>query len=249
MKVHSLHWLLIFLIGIFSATLCFAARGQFALVYDGDGACREGCWQSAAKMAEQAGFKVRFINANTWSEDKFYDVALWIHPGGQSATAATTMTHEQKSRLRKFVADGGGYVGFCAGAFIASAGIRKAKGDVLKPVETFQLIPLLTTLYPEKRAEAVIYPIDWLGTERYLYWEGGPYFEIEKQETVEVIARYSSGEPVTVRNTYGKGRVFVTGLHPEAPESWRTYFKLNDPDGLDYILAEQMIHWVTEQGY
>jgi glutamine amidotransferase-like uncharacterized protein len=248
-KARTLAILILAMHALFTSTPCFASLRQIALVYDGDGACKEGCWQSAALMAERLGFTVRFINATTWSEEKFQDAALWIHPGGKSATAAATMTADQKLRLRKFVADGGGYVGFCAGAFIASAGIRKAKGDVLKLVETFQLVPLVATLYPEKRAEALIFPIHWMGSDRYLYWEGGPYFEIEKDtpSAVEIIARYPSGEPVTVRNHYGKGRVYVTGLHPEAPEAWRTYFKLSDPDGLDYILTEQMIHWVTEQ--
>lgn len=43
---------------------------------------------------------------------------------------------------------------------------------------------------------------------------------------------------------YGNGKVFITGLHPEAPQSWRTYYGINDSDGLDFDLVDEMISWV-----
>jgi hypothetical protein len=48
-----------------------------------------------------------------------------------------------------------------------------------------------------------------------------------------------------VRASYGEGRVSVSGVHPEAPQWWRDYYKLQDSDGLDYDLAVGMIRWAA----
>ena len=48
----------------------------------------------------------------------------------------------------------------------------------------------------------------------------------------------------TAAAMYGNGKVFITGLHPEAPQSWRTYYGINDSDGLDFDLVDEMISWV-----
>ena len=61
-----------------------------------------------------------------------------------------------------------------------------------------------------------------------------------------MIAYYPNHQVAAARATYGKGKVFVTGLHPEAPQDWRDYYHLNDPDGSDEDLAVEMINWVTQ---
>ena len=80
---------------------------------------------------------------------------------------------------------------------------------------------------------------------RSVYWEGGPYFILAPQYGVEVIAQYPDQTPAAVRTSFGHGRVFVSGPHPEAPQKWRDYFNLEDPDGLDADLAQDMVEWAA----
>lgn len=239
----------ILLLGSFAAKAQVKTEAPVALVYNGDGACPEGCAKAAAEVAIRLGFVVRAINAGNWQERAFQGAQVWIQPGGKSHLVAKALSHEQKERLRRFVASGGGYVGFCAGGFFAS---QTVKGDesAQQPVEMLNLVPLQSALY-QNEADALILPIQWAGIDRFLYWEGGPYFvtdtpPLAPSPAIEVVARYPEGQAVTLKTTYGRGRVFVTGLHPEAPQFWRDYYHLTDPDGLDTDLAGQMIQWVSE---
>ena len=219
-----------------------------ALVYDGAGACAEQCVDAAADAARNAGFSVRYINAHTWSEALFKGAAVWVQPGGKSHVVAATLTESQKNRIRRFVASGGGYAGFCAGGFFASASYLGNEKNPA-PVPMLGLVPLQTDVF-DNPLDADILAIDWLGATHYFYWEGGPYFVPPPSPLagIELIGHYSNGQIAALRTTYGTGRVFVTGFHPEAPASWRSYYKLVDPDGLDVQFASEMIDWAASKG-
>ena len=84
-----------------------------------------------------------------------------------------------------------------------------------------------------------------MGSERYLYWEGGPYFR-NMPSSVEQTGSYPNGTNAAIRTTFGKGRIWITGLHPEAPQWWKDDSKQADPDGDDRDIVASMLHWVTE---
>ena len=58
------------------------------------------------------------MNTKNWDEQKLNGAAVWIQPGGHSDQVAKAMSHQQKQRLRKFIADGGGYVVFAPADFL-----------------------------------------------------------------------------------------------------------------------------------
>lgn len=218
-----------------------ANDSKLALIYQGPGSCEEGCSEAAREMATLAGFKTKFIGPGEVSAEVFQGASIWIQPGGKSSLTSKTMAPELKENIRRFVSTGGGYVGFCAGGFFATEWIADRK------VQGLGILPGTNALYQEK-AEAVIFPIQWHGA-RQVYWEGGPYFlpPQEKQNApYEVMATYPNSSIASVRSQFGGGRVYVTGLHPEAPQSWRNFYKISDVDGLDYDLAVQMIQWAAK---
>ena len=222
----------------------FAAKK--ALVYSGPGAC-DGCYQAAYSMALKAGFDPMYVNesdldSSSTPEDQaslFKDAAIWLQPGGKSSTAVNAMTSELKKALVDFVAQGGGYVGFCAGAFSST----KLVGTTAN--EGFNFMPGKTILYGGQEDSAAILPIKWNGVVRNIYWEGGPYLTELPPGQVEPIAYYPNGQVAKARTQFGKGRVFVTGTHPEADRTWRRDYGLTDPDGDDHDLAIDMINWAT----
>ena len=217
-----------------------------ALIYNGPGACTEECASSAYNMAIRSGLTPTYVGASALSEmnseqDKqnlFKNVALWIQPGGKSKTVLDSMNPILTTALRNFVNEGGGYVGFCAGAFAATSFV----GTTLTP--GFQIFPGKTILF-QTPLEADILTVQWEGKTRHVYWEGGPYLTEIPAGTAEAVSYYSNGQIAAAKSIYGNGKVFIAGFHPEAPQSWRNFYQLQDADGLDYDLVDEMIEWVT----
>ena len=230
---HAVFFLIATFILSFSSSALAAPK---ALVYNGAGACAENCAKAAYDIAAKAGFDPVYVGDDE-SDPKIFDsAAVWIQPGGHASLAMTSMADALKTNLKNFINQGGGYVGFCAGAFVATEMVGNTK------VNGLGIIPGNTTLFG---SGVDLKKFTWNGSERYLYWEGGPYFS-NMPSSVEQIGAYPDGSSATVRTSYGKGRVYITGAHPEAPQQWKDYNRLNDPDGDDSDLVVQMLSWVTE---
>jgi glutamine amidotransferase-like uncharacterized protein len=223
---------------LFSAQAVMAAD---ALVYKGPGSCDEDCSAAAALVAQMAGLNPVFVGPTDSNPKLFANAVVWIQPGGESRTVGRNMSEELKNEIRSFVHGGGAYVGFCAGGFYATERIGELKDPGLG------LIPGSTALYEKIDTDAGLLELNWAGKPRGLYWEGGPAFypPTDGSAPAEVMATYPDGTAAAVRAAYGSGRVYVTGVHPEAPQWWRDYYKLQDPDGLDYDLAVGMIRWAA----
>jgi hypothetical protein len=228
-----------------SMVLARSVLASDALVYKGPGSCDEGCSDAAALMAQKAGLNPVFVGPTEADSGVFKNAVVWIQPGGASRVVGQNMTEQLKGWIRDFVMSGGGYVGFCAGGFYATPKI----GELQDP--GLGLIPGASQLYREVPDGAEVLKIQWNGQARSLYWEGGPFFKVPatavSDGTAEIIASYPDGTTASVRASYGLGRAYVTGLHPEAPQFWRNYFQLADPDGLDYDLAVDMIQWAKKR--
>lgn len=223
----------------FAAT--FLEPKRDALVYRGPGSCEEGCSESAALMAELAGFNPVFVGPTETDPKLFDNAAIWIQPGGKSTAVGRAMTEALKNRIRAFVHGGGAYVGFCAGGFYATERIGTTRDRGLG------LIVGRSRLYRKVKDEAAILDLSWGGSRRQVYWEGGPaFYPPPSGAGVDITATYPDGSAASIRGIYGTGRVYVTGMHPEAPQSWLDYFHLDDSDGLDHELAVDMIKWATQ---
>ncbi len=161
---------------------------NIALVYDGPGACPEDCSKASADTARLAGFTPKMVGPNALTAnstpqqiaDLFKDVAIWVQPGGKSRDAYLAMTPTLRNSLISFIKDGGGYVGFCAGAFITTKwiGTTGVQGFGIFPGST---APLGTGSHRET--------VTWQGKTREIYFEGGPYM-YNVDSSVEVTAYY-----------------------------------------------------------
>jgi glutamine amidotransferase-like uncharacterized protein len=178
----------------------------------------------AELVATQAGFKVIEINGRV--EPEVLDSAsVWVQPGGPNLSADAYMNRTGLAdQVRDFVRRGGGYVGFCGGAFSA--------------VNNLGLIAGTAWNWPHATAKI---PINWLGSIRYIHFENGPYI-LPASKTTQVVGTYPDGQIAVLRDFYGKGRVFISGVHPEANSDWPPAY---DPDGPDVDLAVAMIRSVA----
>lgn len=226
-----------------SPTAAPNADAKVALVYAGTGVCAEDCAAAAAESARLAGLTPRLVYNKSLPEsatpeqiEAFYkNAVVWIEPGGYARNSWEGMTQALRTTLKEFIRGGGGYVGFCAGAFMATAKIggTGASGLGIFPGNT----------YPYNGSTTVT--VDWQGTQQKLYWEGGPYF-YNLDSTVEVTGLYKNGSVAAARTQFGAGRVYLSGPHPEAPDWWFTSATSNGSvSGKQQQIAADMIKWAA----
>jgi glutamine amidotransferase-like uncharacterized protein len=221
-------------------------KKPLALIYKGEGSCEEDCSESLAAIAQKMGFETKYVGPEEKSYAVFEGASVWLQPGGLVTQQNRAMVIELKRNIVKFVNNGGGYVGICAGALLASESYGwNSTNQGPFTDEALGFFPGSSTIYSAPSSVELI-ESEWKAMGlRHLYWELGPAFPNEKVwgGAVEVISRYPNDQAATIRRNFGKGKVFVTAFHPEAPQYWRDHFKMQDRDGLDFDLVAEMIRW------
>ena len=224
-----------------STSLYAQMRRPVALVYGGDGACEEDCVTGAVDAAEKAGFETHIIYPKSYNASVLQDASVWVQPGGYAVQQANSMGPQMMADVKAFVKNGGGYVGYCAGAFLSTEeiGTSGKKGHGFIPGKT----KVYTALgYP------TVEKMDFASKSKQIYWEGGPFFTMTSEDLKrgELMGNYTrTAQAGFARATYGNGRAYVTGAHPEAPQWWRDSAKLKDSDGLDYDVTTAMMKWAA----
>ena len=140
--------------------------------------------------------------------------SVLVMPGGHTNKMVDALGSDCLERIRKFVLAGGGYVGICAGAYMAAervevpgrpAGLaiiavtnhRKAGRGIKNITITQPNHPLSTGCQKNVR----------------IWYENGP--TIEPEGNVETVALYEDGGAAVVSSTYGRGTVVIFSPHPE----------------------------------
>ncbi|MBC7395892.1 MAG: hypothetical protein H7333_00490 [Bdellovibrionales bacterium] len=225
------------------------ATRAIGIVWNGDGACTDGCIQGGVTAVNDVGLTLRYVNQNTPATtpaqiaEIFADAKVWVMPGGHSLQEVQAMTPALRNGLRQFVANGGGYVGWCAGAFSATdeVGTTGEPGLGLMPGSSKVFI----SSNKRNAYGASIEKLSWISGAHDFYLEGGPYL-YNLASSVEVIARYPDQVSIAAaRTAYGNGRVYISGVHPEAPIWWWSGTAINDPDGSDAGYAADMLRWAA----
>ena len=136
------------------------------------------------------------------------------------------------ARVRDAVGHGLGYLGICAGAILAGSSTAYTSLG-LTPGVHFGFYA------GEKRAlRKAAVTIAGAGTPPIdVYWEDGP----ELSGWGAVVARYPDRTPAVVEGMFDNGWVILSGVHPEAPASWRRNMDFNTPAAVDAAFARSLI--------
>lgn len=139
---------------------------------------------------------------------------MLIIPGGYTARYVDALGEEGLERIREFVAGGGGYIGICAGAYIAARTVEvPGHPSGLGIIETKNErragrgIRSITVTKPEHPV------VEGCGKALDIWYKNGPM--IEAGEGVETLAIYREGFAAIVCSTYGEGKVVIFSFHPE----------------------------------
>jgi glutamine amidotransferase-like uncharacterized protein len=169
---------------------------------------------------------------NAMSEPELGGYKLLIVPGGNSILIGQNLTTTTASNIRGAVEDYGvHYLGICAGAFFGASSIYNGV-DLTGGVpfnfyaDEFNGIHIesVQISFPSSA------PLD-------VYWQDGPQLSGWGQ----VVATYPDGTPAITEGQSGLGFVIFTGVHLEAPASWRGSLNFTTPPSVDLAYAGTVI--------
>lgn len=116
--------------------------------------------------------------------------------------------------IRRFVDAGGTYIGLCMGAYLAGA---SHLGLLAQDLDAEAGRPG----FPVQDEDDAVIPVVWDGRRQTVYFQDGPYLpKAPRDQGFKVISRYTNGDIAAASYRHGKGRVVLSGPHPEAPTQW-----------------------------
>ena len=136
---------------------------------------------------------------------------LLIVPGGDFVAIGNGLKTSTTAKIHDAVRDGLGYHGICAGAFFAGHSIYNG----LNLTSGVQFGFYSVEERGIRKAAVAISGLDTPTLDQY--WEDGPQFT----GWGAVVGKYPDGTPAIVEGKFGDGWVILSGVHAEAPATWR----------------------------
>ncbi len=239
------------------AVVCVAplfAAGGFAAdrpvkvaLFDDAGSTGKGVPKVTEQLGKAADVEVTIVKGKDIAAGVLTNFNVVIFTGGSGSKQAATLGESGREKVREFVREGGGYVGICAGAYLACSGFSWGVGVLdAKTVSSkwkrgagevqMEMSPQGSALTGLPAAKQPI---------RYV---NGPIIKPNERADIpdyETIAWFRTelaqngtppgvmvNSPAMVRGAYGKGRVLVSSPHPE------------QTDGMERFI-EHAVRWVS----
>jgi len=203
---------------------------------------------------EQYGYPYSHFDETDAAEmDLAAQYDLICFPGGFAAEYKNYIKNHDN--IRSFIAEGGLFMGVCAGAYYACDILKWQGTDNPYPLGLFDgkgVGPLSglvgwgeTTVINLNREYPVNNSFDQ-GLEMYYF--DGPYFEPYAGKEVDVLASYDvNGEPAIIAGSFGEGAYLLFGPHPElggySPSS--PEFNLEGGEGAQWPWLHSVLTWFS----
>jgi glutamine amidotransferase-like uncharacterized protein len=220
-------------------------------IFSDAGVTKSGVKQVEDCLPASQGFKVKTITADEIRDGALKNFDVLIHGGGSASKQGETLGDKGRDAVKKFVDGGGGFIGICAGAYLASAeypwslGVLNAKvidrphwargeGDVkLRMTAAGQ-----KALEPTKEVCTIHFENDPLlgpGNKDDLDdYEPLAIFESEMRRN-DAPPGIMKGTTAIARGKFGKGRVVCFSPHPEKTPGRETFL-------------QSAVRWASRQG-
>jgi glutamine amidotransferase-like uncharacterized protein len=232
-------------------------RSKLIGIYTGNGADPYLC-AIAKRMFEWMGFKTVTLKFGDLNIGDFKGIHLLYFPGGSTPPFRREITETGRQNLREYIRQGCAYIGTCAGALIAcEKNLWLNRPDDyglfgLVPVTGIGPIPEIDDGDGITMVHLVVNTATEIGEKHpepaTVLSINSPFFEVGESETVTIIAEYEAiHQPAYIATTYGNGRIFLTGPHPEFEEDsnrdGNAYFDGFDDEGSDWPLMKTAVLW------
>jgi putative intracellular protease/amidase len=208
-------------------------------IYSGQGVTPGDDEQVKACLPKSKGFDVTLITAKEVGDGSLDKFDVLIHPGGSGSGQAKALGDDGRRRVRKFIERGGGFVGICAGAYLASAeypwALKLLDARVIDDEHWARGVGKVTLRVPAEGQAALA--TDSASPE--MHYENGPLLGPAKQKNIpdfESLATFDTeirkndapkgimkGTTAIARGQFGNGRVVCFSTHPEKTRGRETY--------------------------
>lgn len=161
---------------------------------------------------------------NTSWEEK---TSLLIMPGGRDVPYHKKLKGKGNQKIKRFVENGGAYLGICSGGYYGASSIEFDKGYPLEVTGKRELAFFpFTAIGPAYGKNTYRYnsefgarasPIRFGSHDANIYYNGGCYFPMPiPHPDIQVLATYQDlSQPAIIECKVGKGKAILSGVHFE----------------------------------
>ncbi len=223
-----------------------------------DSGAAAACVTAATNMFKWMGHEVFLMDANFINNKDIKHINIFYFPGGSPVPYARNINYEGRKKMRKMIEGGCGYIGTCAGGLYAAES-QKWNGETywagqlgIFPGTAAGPIPEIYELPEIGMCKINLNKSHQITCEEpdsiWVMFYNGPYFIPGNTSSVDTIGIYGiTGNIALVACEYGKGRVFLTGPHPEWEEDddrdGVSYFDRFDDMGSDWTMMRRAVQW------
>jgi putative intracellular protease/amidase len=199
-------------------------------IFEGKGAPGSGIENVCARVESMPGSEIRRLKPEEIAAGGLKDYDVVVFSGGSASTQAVSLGEEGREKVREFVRDGGGYVGICAGAYLACSNFTWGLG--ILNASTVSSKWRRGGGYVEQEITVdgapILGPVDGVFQVRY---NNGPIIKPGSRADLPAykplalfrteVAEHGSpagimvNSPAQAASVYGRGRVFISSPHPE----------------------------------
>ncbi len=165
------------------------------------------------------------------NETQLLGYRLLVFPGGNFLDMGNSLTPSTTTNIHNAVQGGLNYLGICAGGFLAGHGSYNSLNLTSGVRFGFYAVERQGV----RKAAVAVAAVGAPPIEHY--WEDGPEFT----GWGAVVGTYPDGTPAIVEGSSGKGWVILTGVHPEAPEYWRSGMNFTTPASVANAYAGTLV--------
>lgn len=204
-------------------------------VFNGHGGAQTCIWETVAAVSLDPEMDVRTITTSDIANNVLDSIDVIIIPGGGGSRQYLNLGVENHKKIKQFIANGGGAVGICAGAYLFSNtpdyACLKLNGAQAIDIEHDNRGHGIVKITLTDEGKKLFPEIADRDTSYIMYYEGPVFIKhpsdsIEYQtlaimqsdvhEEGDAPQNMTNNKPFFITNNYGKGRVFSTIAHPEA---------------------------------
>lgn len=216
-------------------------------LFDDEGAFGKGIPRITEQLGKTSDIKVTKVKGKDIADGVLKDFDVVVFSGGSGHREADAISEKGRDEVREFVRHGGGYVGICAGAYLACSGFswgvgvldaktvssKWKRGEGTVQIEVTPLCRDLTSVSAGKHD---------------IRYANGPILKPGERDDIpdyEPLAFFRTelaengtpkgamvNSPAMVRGTFGQGRVLVSSPHPEQTEGMEGF-------------SEHAVRWVA----
>ena len=187
-------------------------------------------------VVHNMGLAYHTVNSSqldSMTQAKLATYRLFIVPGGNSITIGRYLTSKATTTVRSAISQNGvNYLGLCAGGFFGGYSSYYKVLNLTSGV----WFKFFADYYKGIHKESVM--ISFPSRSKLdIYWENGPALT----GWGKVVGRYPNGTAAITEGYWGKGFVILSGIHPEAPQSWRSGMSFSTPVDVDLAYAATLV--------